>query len=70
MDEKLKLTETTATMKVKISEESQKLDEKFKVSATAGAAGEVVKNTSTGVVSKINERGGEEESHHGGFERV
>ena len=29
VDEKLKLTETTATMKVKISEESQKLDEKF-----------------------------------------
>jgi hypothetical protein len=51
----LHLTETTATMKVKISEESQKLDEKFKVSATAGAAGEVVKNTSSGVVSKINE---------------
>ena len=55
VDEKLKLTETTATMKVKISEESQKLDEKFKVSATAGAAGEGVKNTSSGVVSKINE---------------
>jgi RNA recognition motif-containing protein len=55
VDEKLHLTETTATMKVKISEESQKLDEKFKVSATAGAAGEVVKNTSSGVVSKINE---------------
>ena len=55
VDEKLHLTETTATMKVKISEESQKLDEKFKVSATAGAAGEVVKNTSSDVVSKMNE---------------